>query len=216
MFDDEGKDGGSETRPAGGDRAGRINGVIDLPHPARAGGWAIDRADPAAHVTVEVFCGSRKVAEVPATAYRADLEKGGIGTGRYGFSAILDEPVVPGMGFTVTAFARTADGVRAPLRPIGAVALDDDPDRRLAQETYLVLQRLAAARSGTATGADTPRLEAALGAIETAQARIEAHLSVLPPGAPRSLPPGLKIAVAAALALGIGSLVIGLRSLALF
>ena len=50
------------------------------------------------------------MATVHADRHRRDLERGGVGTGRYGFVCELDPPLQPGFEFTVSATARTADG----------------------------------------------------------------------------------------------------------
>ena len=65
----------------------RVYGVVDVVRPDRIAGWAIDRADSAAAVDVDIRREGRLVATVRADRPRRDLEKGGVGTGRYGFAA---------------------------------------------------------------------------------------------------------------------------------
>lgn len=211
MLQDAGKlNAGKPAVPGPLGEAGRINGVIDLPQPNRAGGWAIDRADPEAHVIVEIYRDGRKIGEAPADTYRADLERGGIGTGRYGFSVPLDAAVPPGLEFTVTALARTRDGVEGPLRPIGATLPAEDPERRRLQEICLALARSSAtAEPDESQG----RLARALDRLEAPQARLERQLAEMPQPGERGLPAGLKLAVALALGFGVAALGLGLNSL---
>ncbi len=207
---------GAEAAPAPGQV--RVNGVFDLPSASRVAGWAIDRADPEAAVTVEIYQEDRRLAKVTADRHRPDLERGGIGTGRYGFSVELDLPVEPGLEFTLTARAVAADGTSGPLRPTGVLAPGEDAMRRLVERLYLRvadlsarLDRLAAERGAP----DLPR-EAAdiLARIELVQARLD--LSAAASAAAAPAPPDgswLGRAVWAALALGCVALALGLRSL---
>lgn len=195
----------------------RINGVLDVPRRDRAAGWAIDRADAEAAVVVTILREGRVVAEVTADTYRGDLERGGIGTGRYGFSVPLEPPVEPGFEFTVTAVARTGDGTTGALRPIGTARPAEDPERRLAQR---LLMEVAAVRGGLVALAGSRRdadgegrLGHALDRIEIVQARLERTLADADPPAPAPQGRGLAAAVTVALALGATSLAVGVWSM---
>ena len=88
----------------------RLHGVVDVIRPDRIAGWAIDRADSHAALEIDIRREGRVVATVRANRFRKDLERGSVGTGRYGFSCELTPPLEPGFEFTVTGMARTADG----------------------------------------------------------------------------------------------------------
>ncbi len=193
-------------------RAGaRINGVIDVPRPGRVSGWAIDRGDPGAAVTVRISREGRLIGEVSADGYRPDLERGGIGTGRYGFALDLDAPLEPGFEFTVTAMARADDGTSGELRRIGRAKASEDPGRRLSERLFEELVRLRMAIGREARTADAPLCDA-MERIEVVQARIETALSAIEPPQ-RSGTGGLVIAVTLALVIGAASLGLGLWSL---
>ena len=97
----------------------RVYGVIDVIRPDRVAGWAIDRADSRTALEVEVIREGAVVATVRANRQRRDLEKSGVGSGRYGFSCDLTPPLEPGFEFTISARARTSDDVVAELRRAG-------------------------------------------------------------------------------------------------
>ncbi len=188
----------------------RINGVVDVPRPGRISGWAIDRSDPEAAVTVRIAREGRVVGEIRADAHRPDLERGGIGTGRYGFALDLDPPLEPGFEFTVAATALAADGTSGELRPVGRAKPAEDPARRLAERTFEELCRLRGAVALQPRTADAP-LRQTMEGIEVVQARIETALAAIePPERPGNR--GLVAAVALALAIGMGSLGLGLWS----
>ncbi|PZX17122.1 hypothetical protein LX81_01754 [Palleronia aestuarii] len=190
---------------------GRLNGVVDVPRANRVAGWAIDRADPEAAVTVRVTREGRVVAELRADTPRPDLERNGIGTGRYGFSVDLDPPLEPGFEFTIEATAHVDGVAPMPLRRIGRAADRDEPGRRLPERTF---EEVVALRARLETGLerDTAPLRETLDRIEIVQARIETALGGLE-APPRTGGRGLGLAVAAALAIGAGSLALGLWSL---
>ena len=183
----------------------RINGVFDLPRSNRVTGWAIDRADAGANVEVLFHYRGKLVAQTDAVTYRPDLEKAGIGTGRYGFACDLPMDIPRGLEFALSATARTGDGTVGPLRRLPGVALSDDPDRRLAQETFLDLDGHAKL--------DTASLTRAIERVETVQARLEAAADRTTPPAAPDLPHSLKAAVALALVLGVVALALGVHSL---
>lgn len=189
----------------------RINGVVDVPRPGRVSGWAIDRSDPDAVVTVRIAREGRFVGEVRADGYRPDLERGGIGTGRYGFAIDLDPPVEPGFEFTVTAVARADDGTAGELRRIGRAKSAEDPGRRLAERLFEDLLRLRLTIDRETRGAEVPTSDT-MARIEVVQARIETALSTIEPP-PRSGLGGLVVAVTLSLLIGVASLGLGLWSL---
>lgn len=209
--------------PAPVARDNRVNGVIDVQRPTRLGGWAIDRADETASVLVTLYREGRKLGEVRADQHRPDLERGGIGTGRYGFAMEVDPPIEPGFEFTITAVARTSDGTEGELRPVGRARPAEDVAHRLQQRTFVEVAALGARLSDLASRVDRaadPRIddaligvEEALDRIEIAQARLERRLAeVEPPVAPRA-GRGLVAAVALALLLGASSLALGVWSM---
>ena len=189
----------------------RINGVIDIPRPGRVSGWAIDRGDPDAAVTVRIVREGHLVGEVRADVYRPDLEHGGIGTGRYGFAFDLDPPLEPSFEFTVMAVARADDGTSGELRRIGRAKWSEDPDRRLAERLFEEFVRLRIAL-GHETRSTDPALRDAMERIEVTQARIETALSNVEPP-PRSGMGGLVGAVTLSLLIGLASLGLGLWSI---
>jgi hypothetical protein len=189
----------------------RINGVIDVPRPGRVAGWAIDRGDPDAAVTIRIEQEGRLVGEVRADAYRPDLERGGIGTGRYGFTFDLDPPVEPGFEFTITATARANDGMSGNLSPIGRAKTVDDANRRLSERVFNELVRLRTGLSRDTNSADTQLCDT-IGRIEVVQARLETAMSTFAPPQQAGMG-GIMAAVALSLAIGLASLGLGLWSL---
>lgn len=192
----------------------RVNGVVDVLRSNRIAGWAIDRLDASAAVKVEILRDGVPYRSIIADRYRQDLEKGGIGTGKYGFSVEVDPPIEAGLEFTVTALARTSDGHTAPLKPVGAAEHPARPE-------LLMLHRLAASLDGlkaTYVQSNSHRegLLAVADRLEMTQIRLEAALSAL-----EALPPTTKTAHVPkavygiafigllALAVGIGSVGFG-------
>lgn len=195
-----------ETMPAPAaplaDQGPRLYGVFDLARPDRVAGWAIDRADATASVTVEILREGVPVAAVRADRHRPDLVKGGVGGGDYGFSVALDPTVEPGFEFTLAAFARAADGTR--------VALRRNPKTRVAPEQRVVERIFEAVTAKTPPpplGSEVDRLVALVDRVDTLQHRLEAALSKAPDveGAGRDLRGILFVTLAIALgALGTG------------
>lgn len=158
----------------------RVNGVVDVLRANRIAGWAIDRLDSAGSVTVEVFRDGHPYQSVTADRYRPDLERGGIGTGRYGFSVEIDPPVDAGLEFTVTAIARTDDGHSAPLKPTGAAEHPVRPE-------LLLLHRLAASVEELKQTQKQPAsphraVEELAERLEMTQLRLEAALATVEKG----------------------------------
>lgn len=182
----------------------RIYGVVDVLRLDRIAGWVIDRRDARAALDVEIRREGRTVAVVRADRPRRDLEKTGVGTGRYGFSCDLSPPLEPGFEFTVTATARTSDGSNAELRrPAGKA--NAEPERR-------VLERIYEAVSRPQPAPNDEKLAEMIARLELVQARIEATLGTVEPGGPDPQV-GLRILAGSALALGLGSLAIGIVSM---
>jgi hypothetical protein len=190
---------------------GRINGVIDVPRPGRVSGWAIDRADPDAAVIVRIAREGRLIGEVRADDHRPDLQRGGIGTGRYGFAIDLDEPCEPGFEFTIKAVALADDGTSGELRRVGRAKSAEDPGRRLAERGFEELCRLRASIGREPRSSDA-LLREAMERIEVIQARIETALSTVEPPQ-QSGTRGLAVAVAVSLLIGSVSLGLGLWSI---
>jgi hypothetical protein len=196
------------AKPADGEAAigPRVYGVVDVLRASRVAGWAIDRSDSAASVEVEIRREGRLVETVRADRPRRDLERSGVGTGRYGFVCELSPPLQPGFEFTVSATARTGDGMRCELRRAGA---DDEAsgERRLVERIFEIVSR-------PATSEIEERIEASLARLEVAQARIEAALTAVePPEAPALT--GLRIVAGVALGTALVSLTIGAVSMLL-
>ena len=199
--------------------AARVNGVYDLPTPNRVAGWAIDRADPDAAVEVEIYRDGALLVRTRADRFRPDLERGGIGTGRYGFSVALDPPVAPEMAFALSVRAVAGDGTSGPLRATGKAAPSDDPIRSLLERTFDQTAALRAdidglRRSVEASGEppDLTEMTAFLERIEVVQARLDGVAAVTEPPSDPSVGPGLKAAVAIALSMSTFAVVLGLWS----
>lgn len=203
----------AENKPAKVLTSHRINGVVDLPKPDRVSGWAIDRSDPDNSVTVEILKLGSVIAKTDARKFRADLQRSGLGTGNYGYSVELDEPVLPGMEFTISARARTADGESDTLRQIGHTTPADDPDRRLLQEILLKLSDDAEAREEQLH--HQRRMLELCERIELTQARIDTKVEKEAPRVERSVPAWLALLVFIAMLCSIAGLAIGLASLGL-
>lgn len=189
-----------------------LYGVIDVVRTDRIAGWVIDRRDPRAYAQVTVLREGRAVATVRADRHRPDLEKGGVGSGRYGFSVPLEPPLDAGLEFTLGAVARGLDGTELSLRPTGAAA--PAPERRLLERLWEDLAEVRATTERTAadlTGA-IERLASAVDRIEVIQARLEAG-SEAPPLPRRRGPATLWALAGVAVAAGLGSLALGLWSL---
>ncbi len=184
----------------------RVNGVFDLPAPGRVSGWAIDRADPDATVEVELCRDGELIAKVRADRHRPDLERGGIGTGCYGFSVELDPPMDPAFAFTLTARAITADGASGPLRPVAKATPSDDPTRQLLERIYAQMAELRMDIDGLRDTDTAQTLER----IELAQARLDLIAAEVPAPAPQGS--GFRAAVTVSLVASMAALGLGLWS----
>jgi hypothetical protein len=192
--------------PAAVDPGPRLYGVFDVARPDRVAGWAIDRADARASVLIELLREGRPVATVRADRHRPDLVKGGVGGGDYGFSIPLDPPLEPGFEFTLTAFARAADGTRIALRRGTKNRAGLEP--RVVERIF---EAVTAERVDAPLGPEVERLTTLIERIETLQHRLEAALSK----APETPPSGrdLRGILYATLAIALGALGTGLYSL---
>ncbi len=194
-----------------------IFGVVDLLRPNRIAGWAVDRRDSAAAVTVEIWREGLRVAAVRADRLRPDLVSGGVGGGHYGFAADIDPPIEPGFEFTVTARARTADGAEAMLGRSTPKQGKADADRRLAERMFDEILRLkadVAALAGRDSRAqEIGRIQATLDQIEVVQARIDASIASWDARAPGEARTGLRIVGLGAIAIALGALGAGAWSL---
>ncbi|HEX5935948.1 MAG TPA: hypothetical protein VFY63_17445 [Pseudorhizobium sp.] len=183
----------------------RVYGVVDIVRPTRIAGWAIDRSDSAGSVDIDVRREGKLLATVRADRPRRDLERGGVGTGRYGFVCDLDPPIQPGFEFTVTATARTADGTTCELKKAGQKDDARPTELRLVERIFEIV-------SQSSVPDPVRDLAAAIERIEMVQARLEAALGGM--DAPR-LPSqtGLWIIAGLSLAVALTSLAIGLASM---
>lgn len=198
---------------APGDVGPRLHGVVDVVRADRVAGWVIDRHDPRASAEVTVLREGRAVATVRADRHRKDLEQGGVGTGRYGFSVPLAPPLDPGLEFTLQVIARAADGAEVRLRPSGGAA-PVAPERRLLERVWEDLSdvRATTSRTDVALAGALERLVQAVDRLEVMQARIEAQPSLA--AAPRhSGQASLWLMAGAAFVMGLGSLGLGLWSI---
>lgn len=208
-----------ETPPATGPDGGpRLYGVMDVLRLDRVAGWAIDRTDAGVSLDIEIRREGRPVATVRADRLRKDLERGGLGTGRYGFTCNLEPPLEPGFEFTVTAVARSADGAVLDLKRPGAATQSPDRERRMLERLYEEVTTIGQRLATPPPPAPAPHeaAEAALAdavrRIELTQLRVEAALSAVAPPAPPEIK-GLRTIAVTALALAAGSLALGLWSL---
>lgn len=155
----------------------RVNGVVDVLRSNRVAGWAIDRSDSAAAVMIDILREGRHYKTVTADRFRPDLEKGGIGTGRYGFAAEIDPPIEPGFEFTISVLARTGDGQTTPLRAVGAAEHPVSPDLHLLARILTSMEELKAIGRPPDRARD-PVIDM-VERLEVAQARLEAALAAL-------------------------------------
>jgi len=195
----------------------RVFGVVDLLRPNRIAGWAVDRSDSAAIVSVEIWREGSCAAVVRADRLRPDLVSGGVGGGRYGFAADIDPPIEPGFEFTVVAKARTADGAEAVLGRNAPKAEKAGADRRLAERTFEEVSRLkadVAALAGRGSCAEEiGRIQTVLDQIEVVQTRLDASIASLGAKAPDEARTGLWMIAIGAIAITLGALGAGAWSL---
>ncbi len=202
---------------AGGEDPGqRVYGVIDVLRAGRIGGWAIDRASSSASVEVDVRREGALIGTVRADRHRADLERGGIGTGNYGFVLDIEPPLDAGLEFTITATARSADGAQAVLRNASPAQRPASPELFLLQRLYERGQapvRAPAPVPDPQTAEQLARLVESLSRVELVQARIEATLAGIDAPAPPVADRAARRIGVAALTFAAGSIALGLFSL---
>lgn len=199
------------------DTGPRVYGVFDLARPDRVAGWAIDRASASATVVVELWREGKRVATVSADRHRPDLEKGGIGTGRYGFAAEVSPPIEPGFEFTLTAVARAADGTTGALKRTAGRSGGVAPEQRVVERIFEEVTALgrAAPPAPAPVAAELDRLAELAGRIEMVQIRLEAALAAASPPKPRADARGLRGILFVTATIALGSLGLGLYSLLL-
>jgi len=189
----------------------RVYGVIDLLRENRIAGWAIDRAEAAAAVTVDIYRDGRLICSVTADRHRPDLEKGGIGTGKYGFRAEIDPPLDAGFEFTISALARAADGASVGLKPTGSASPDVSTETLLLQRLYGSVQQALLRLSEPLD--DIAALSLLIERLELTQARIESSIIATTNRNPEVSESGFTKIVYGTLAIGLLSLGIGMLSL---
>src|SRR5688572_5817585 len=79
------------------------DGSFDMIDQGFAFGWALDRANPAARVSVELLDAGRVVAIGQADIRRADLVSGGVGDGGCGFRIALPLELYDGRAHEIAA-----------------------------------------------------------------------------------------------------------------
>lgn len=155
----------------------RVNGAVEMLTSHRVAGWAIDRSDAAAAVKVEILREGRPYQTVIADRPRPDLEKGGIGTGRYGFAVDIDPPVEQGFEFTISVLACTSDGHSTPLKAVGRAEYSVSPELRLLLRLMTSVDALAANMNQSEAKKDA--LVEISQRLEIAQARLEAAITAI-------------------------------------
>ncbi|HWB51432.1 MAG TPA: sulfotransferase [Stellaceae bacterium] len=173
-----------------------IRGSLDAVERFQIRGWAFDPDNPTHAVQVEILLDDKRIAAVPATLYREDLERSGEGDGRHAFVVNMDAPLADADLPRVMAKAFDADGafLLLPKGPHAAGIVDPanhpapptpKPIARISVETSHIdeTQRpvfvLGAARSGTSAMAQALlKLGTFEGHEEGHMLDLLAHLSV--------------------------------------
>lgn len=198
------------TPPPSAETGPRLYGVFDIARPDRVAGWAIDRASAAAAVEVLIHREGQLIATVTADRHRADLAKGGVGTGNYGFSVEITPPMEPGFEFTLTVTARSADGTTGDLKRTGGKSAPVTPEQRVIERLFEEVQRL---RSAPKPNDTLDRFAETLARLDLTQHRLEAALAGIEPPAPPPPHAALRRILYTTLAIALGSLGLGLYSL---
>lgn len=205
----------TETVATTGNEGPRLYGVIDVMKSERVAGWVIDRADAEAFAVVDLVRDGLVVATQPACRPRKDLEKNGVGTGRYGFSIPLEPALRPGEEEMLSIVARSKDGVECVLKPTARLAGSRIVSEIKASDPLLTELGLLRAEISD----ERKRLEDSLLAqarcmekLEAVQARLEAAMVKIEPAdrKPESSTFGLALF---GVGLGAISFVVGLWSL---
>jgi hypothetical protein len=194
-----------------------LYGVVDVLRPDRIAGWAIDRRQAAATIDVLIQRHGKTVARVRADRVRKDLEKAEVGTGRYGFSHHFDPPLEPGTEGGITAKAVGHDGVEAVLRPVRKLAEAQNQGQAM---LCRILDEIAELRSSMNAPAATrddlqmmAQTQAMIERMEVSQARLELCLAPATVARETGDPGHIRPLIWVALALGAGSLCLGLWSM---
>ena len=92
-------------------------GWIDLIDNHRVAGWVWNKNDPADRLNVVVRQDGVELSEIKACAYRSDLEKAGIGDGRYSFDVRFVQPL-PNEALISVSVEVKGTGHLIPVQPI--------------------------------------------------------------------------------------------------
>jgi glycosyltransferase involved in cell wall biosynthesis len=97
-------------------------------------GWAWDPAQPDSAVTVEICVDGRALTTVLANHFRADLQRAGLGTGRYGFSVDLPDfgSVLSSHKLTIRVAGGREDLRGSPILLAASMGFDVEAERAFA------------------------------------------------------------------------------------
>jgi glycosyltransferase involved in cell wall biosynthesis len=110
-----------------------IRGWIDKLSPAGLYGWAQDPDRPGERMSLLVTADGELIGRTVADRHRPDVERAGIGDGRYGFSVVFDDPLQLNRTSIIRVF-READGQdipKSPLKVTPPLVFDGDARRSL-------------------------------------------------------------------------------------
>lgn len=155
----------------------RFQGSLDVVQSTRLAGWAMDQEAPEAAVVVEIVLETEVIGKVAADRLRKDLEKAGIGTGRYGFEMIPVRPLAEQDLARLAVRVRSADGVFASIPNRAAVAHKATSGEGAMVAGELKELRAAVGRLGQSLGPVGERLAERMDAIDVAQARLDASVA---------------------------------------
>jgi autotransporter passenger strand-loop-strand repeat protein len=95
----------------------RCRGSLDIATRERITGWAQDEADPDAPVALQILDNGGVIARVLANRHRADLQQGGVGTGRHAFDIAIPGGLSP-LNRHVIRVVRERDGAELHQSPM--------------------------------------------------------------------------------------------------
>ncbi len=124
-------------------------GNVDVISHERISGWAWNPANPQESVVVEIYDGPDLLIRLRADAFREDLLKAGIGTGRYGFQVPDPAALLP--------LARHQIGVRRALDGVDLVGSPQwllNPEAGIDQSLTRFVEAAASASASVARGPD--------------------------------------------------------------
>ncbi len=156
---------------------GPMQGFVDRVDAEVVSGWAWLNAHPGVKVRLDVMVNGKRVAEVVANRYRADLEAAGYGDGRHSFELSVPHPLSPFSRHEILV-CRSADG--APLGTATVILPARGVDERARTALAAVLE--SAIRAAGDLAESDALLEMLLN--ETERAR-QARLGLLVPPAKR-------------------------------